>query len=373
MSLNHDELKQQIEMVCIERGLEPDEVMKAVEQAIASAYRKEVGDKDKNYEAEFNYTTAKYSIYEVTSIVDEVLSPTREIDIVEARLYNPAAEVGDKIRKEEVIDNEINFGRIASQVARQVMFQSINSIRHSKVLQKFKDRVGDVVNVEVDYFKKGGYIVKLGQTTGFLGKENLLPIDRFKAGQVIKALIVDIVEDNRGNSRVVLTRTTPEFVKAIIKNEIPEVDSGIVNIDKIVREPGSRTKLLVSASDDESVDPVGTILGKKNIRIINIMREISPSMQEKIDVIENNPEDLELMIMDSLEPAEIDRVEILAGERKANIYCYPEEAALAVGRGGVNIRLAGELLEYELNIVTIDGEQATGGPEIIADDEYGDN
>lgn len=369
MSVNQEELRQQIEMVCIERGLEPDEVMKAMEQAIASAYRKELGDKDKNYEAEFDLNHQKYTIYEVQTIVDEVENPLKELTLVDARLYDPNAEAGGKVRKQVMIDQEVAFGRIASQVARQVMFQSINSIRHSKVLQKFKDRIGDIVSVEVDYFKRGGYIVKLAQTTGYLSKEHLLPIDRFKPGQVVKALIVDINEDNRGNSRVLLSRTDNDFVKAIIRNEVPEVESGIVTIDKIVREPGSRTKVLVSSQDDENLDPVGTILGKKNVRITNIIREISTTMQEKVDIIENNPEDQELMIMDALEPAEIDHVDIDNENRTAKVYCYQDEAALAVGRGGVNIKLAGELLEYELSIITMDESQAPNGPAILTEEE----
>lgn len=369
MSFNPEELKQQIEMVCIERGLEPDEVIRAMEQAIASAYRKELGDKEKNYEAEFDMNTGKYNLFEYQTIMDEVLSPIKELSLVDARLYNPNAEVGDKIRKEVTIEHEVDFGRIASQVARQVMFQAINSIRHTKLLQKFKDRIGDVVSIEIDYFKRGGYIVKLGQTSGFLSKENLLPIDRFKPGQVIKALIVDINEDNRGNSRVVLSRTDPNFVAAIIKNEVPEVEAGLVNLDKIVREPGIRTKILVSAAEDENIDPVGTILGKKNVRITSIMREISTTMQEKIDIIESNPEDLELMIMDALEPSEIDRVDIDNENYTATVYCYPEEAALAVGRGGFNIKLAGELLNYKLTVATLDPNEISNGPAIVSLDD----
>jgi N utilization substance protein A len=369
MSINYEELKQQIEMVCIERGLEPEEVLKAIEQAIASAYRKEFGDKDKNYEAEFDTIKGAYAVYEVQTIVENVEFPIRELSLVEARLFNPQAEMDDKIKTKVDMEKEVEFGRIASQVARQVLFQSINAIRHTKVLQKFKDRIGEAVSVEVDYFKRGGYIVKLGQTTGYLSKENLMPIDRFKPGQVVRALIVDINEDNRGNSRVVLSRTDLGFVLAIIKTEVPEVESGIVVIDKIVRKPGSRTKLLVSAPEDEGIDPVGTLLGKKNVRIVNIMREISSTMQEKLDIVENNPEDLELMLMDALEPAEIERVDIDLENRIANVSCYPEEAALAVGRGGDNIKLASELLNFEIKINTLEDQPVqNSGPSIVADE-----
>lgn len=351
----------------MERGLEPGEVIKAIEQTIASAYRKEFGEKDKFYEANFDLNTGKYSLYEITDIVETVENPFKEISIIDARLYNPKAQIGDVIRKEEVIDNEIAFGRIASQIARQVMFQSINSMRHSKVLQKFKERVGDVVNLEIDYFKKGGYVVKLAQTSSFLSKENLLPIDRFKPGQIVKALVAEISEDEKGNSRILLSRTHSDFIIAIIRNEVPEVESGLVVIDKIVREPGSRSKILVSAAEGENLDPVGAILGRKNVRIINIMREISTVMQEKVDIIENNPEDMELMVMDSLEPAEIERVELDTQNRVAQVFCYQEEAALAVGRGGVNIKLASLLLDYKLDLQTINEEESQ--VEIIADEE----
>jgi N utilization substance protein A len=366
MSINQDELKQQIDMICLERGLEPGEVISAIEKAIASAYRKEMGEKEKEYQAEFDFATGKYNLYEVTEIVEEPEDEFKQISLIDARLYNPEAKIGDIIKKQILVENEVAFGRIASQVARQVLFQSINSIRHSKILQKYKDRIGDIVSVEVDYFKKGGYVVKLDKTNGFLHKDHLLPIDRFKPGQIIKALIVDIDEDSKGNSKILLSRTDPNFVLAIIKNEVPEVDSDLVNIEKIVREPGSRTKILVSANEEDNIDPVGAILGRKNTRITNIMREINSQMKEKLDIIEYNPDDLELMIMDSLEPAEIERVEVDEQNRTAKVYCYPEEAALAVGRGGINIKLASKLLEYELEIQTLEGEKSEEtSPEII--------
>ncbi len=374
MSTHLEDIKQHIELLCIERNLEADEVMKAIEIAIAAAYRKEFGERDKAYDAKFNEDTGKYSVYQTWTVVDptkierdedyegepgDLKNPEKELSIVEARLSNPEAQEGDVIRKELVIDDEVNFGRIASQVAKQVLFQTINNARHSKILQQFKDKVGDIVTVEIDFFRKGGYLVKIGQTVGFINRDNLLPIDKFKPGQMVRALILDINEDDRGNSRVVLSRTHTDFVKAIIAKEVPEVASGIVFIDKIVREAGSRTKLLVSAKEGENVDPVGTILGRKNVRLINIMREISTSLQEKIDVIEYRDGDLEGMIMDALEPAEIDRVELNEARDHADVFCYPEEASLAVGKRGVNIRLATDLLNVELNIETLEEEDVT--------------
>jgi transcription termination/antitermination protein NusA len=365
------ELKQQIELLCIERGLEPNEVMKAIETAIAAAYRKEFGDKDKNYEANFDQDTGKYSVFQTVLVVEEVEDEGKEVSLMEIRLSNPNARLGDEIKTEMVTHNDVHFGRIASQVAKQVMFQAINNVRHTKILQQFKDKIGDVVTVEVDCFRKGGYMVKLGQTLGFINRDNILPIDKFKPGQLIKALVADISEDERGNSRILLSRSHPDFVRAVIANEVPEVASGIVIINKIVREAGSRSKIMVSTNEEENVDPVGTILGRKNVRLVNIMREISISMQEKIDVIEFQPNDLEGMIMDALEPAEIDRVEVDREERSANVYCYAEEASLAVGKRGVNIRLASELLDYSLTLKTIDSVEQKENPTMVSDEEEG--
>lgn len=352
MTYDQSATKEQIDIICQEKGLDPSEIIKAIENSIASAYRKEFGDRDKAYESKFDLQTGKYTVYEVHFIVDEVLNPSQQITLMEARLKNPSANIGDTIKIELDTDKDLGFGRIASQIAKQVLLQSINNARHSKILQKFKNKIGDIVTVEVDYFHKGGYQVKLDQTFGFISKENILPVDRFKSGTLIKALVVNIEDDHRGNSKMLLSRSHPDFVRAIIKNEIPEVESGMVTIDKIVREAGTRTKILVSSVEDD-IDPVGAILGKKNMRIINILRQISMTMSEKLDIIENQPDDLEIMVMDALEPAEIERVEFLEDGKSVNIYCYREEAALAVGRGGSNIRLAGQLLDLDLNIVNL--------------------
>lgn len=366
------ELKQQIELVCIERGLDQEEVIKAMEIAIASAYRKEFGDKEKLYEAEFDLDNGKYIVYETFNIVDEVLSPAKEVSVVEARLSDTSAKVGDVIRNKVEDERNVAFGRIATQVAKQVLVQAISNVRHTKVLKRFKDKIGDVVNVEVDYFRKGGYVVKLAQTTGYIGKEHLSPVDRFKPGQMIKALIVDIIEDDRKGSRVILSRTAPEFVTAIIKQEVPEVESDVVLIKKVVREPGSRSKIMVAVNEDENqdIDPVGTILGRRNVRILNIMREISTSLQEKVDVVEYQSDNLEEMIMDALEPAEIEDIEFTKneeGEEIVNVYCYAEDASLAVGKRGVNVRLASDLLDLNIKVHTIEGESEEKGPEILVE------
>lgn len=359
MPFNLSDLQEQIDLLGIEIGLQPEEIIKSIGISLAGAYRKEFGDKDKAYDGEFNNVTGKYTVYEVTNVVEEVINPAREMTLVEARLNDPNAQIGDSLKKVQITDSDLNFGRIAAQVAKQVLRQSINNVKHSKILQQFKDKIGDVINVEIDFSRKGGYIVKFAQTTGFLAKENLIPTDRFKPGQSVKALIVEISEDERGNSRLVLSRSHPDFIRAIIAKEVPEVEAGIVVIDKIAREAGVRSKILVSAPEDENIDPVGTILGRKNVRIINIMREISVSMTEKLDVVENRPDEIEEMIMDALEPAEIESIDFSKEDNRVNVFCYPEEASLAVGRKGVNVRLASELLDLEISINAIEEKTDT--------------
>lgn len=363
---NPEDLRELIKIISIERGLSPEEVIDALEVAIASAYRKEFGNREKIYQAEFDPETLKYEIFEIQQVVEQVTNPAQQLSLLEARLSNPKAQIGDIIKTPIDREREIEFGRIASQIAKQVMLQTIKGVIHTKLLQGFKDKIGEVVTVIVDYYHKGGYMVKLGQASGYISKEHLLPTDRFKPGTAIKALIVNIIKDIRGNSRVILSRTSNDFIKALIKSEIPEVEAEIVRIDKVARIPGVRTKILVS-SQEEDIDPVGSILGKKNMRIINILRQISTSMQEKIDVIENRPDDLPTMIMDALEPAVIDRVEVEPGGKKAKVYCSKDQAALAVGKQGVNIRLASELLsDIELSLVIAEDNKESQ-PAILVD------
>ena len=370
-----NELVEQIKSFVNERGLSYEEVMVAIERAIAGAYRREFGDKDKSYIAEFNPDTNKYHVYETMRIVDSVENPLREISIVDARLDNPQALVGDDIKHDLEVEKEVGFGRIASQVAKQVLVYTVNNFRHTKVLTKYKDFVGKIVPVEVDAFKRGGYLVKIGhgneQTMGYIMREDLLITDRFKPGQIIKVLIKDITEDENKSSKIQMTRSAPEFVTAIIAKEVPEVENGLVKIDKIVREPGNRTKLLVSVEEAEDLDPVGTILGRRNVRLLNIMREISTSLSEKIDVIENQPNNLEEMVMDALEPAQVERVEFGETEdgfKLATVYCLSDEASLAVGRRGANVRLAGQLLGIEIKIQSLDSEEVQGTrPEIVVE------
>lgn len=378
-------LLEQIKAFCQERGLEYDEVMVAIERAIAGAYRKEFGDKDKVYQAEYDIATNNYKVFEIIKVVSEMTemsNPKREITLVSARLESPTAQVDDEIKRDIHVEKEVGFGRIASQVAKQVLIYTINNFKHARVLAKFKDYIGKIVNVEIDAFKRGGYLVKIGhageQTIGYITREDLLPVDHFKPGQIIKALIVDITEDENKASRVHLSRSNKDFIRAIIAKEVPEVDAGLVEITKIVREGGNRTKLLVKVSENEDssdLDPVGTILGRRNVRLLNIMREISPTLQEKIDVIEYQPDDLETMVADALEPAEIERIEFTTspeGKTIANVYCLAEEASLAVGKRGANVRLAADLLDIEIIIHSIDHNNSqpsftNNGPAIITE------
>jgi transcription termination/antitermination protein NusA len=353
MTPNISDIKSQIEQICVEKGLSYDEVISAIEKSIASAYRKELGDKDKSYTCEFDLNEGSYKIFENVTIVDEIAFPMREKTLAEARLFDPQAQTGDVITTQVQVADKIAFGRIASQVARQVMVQSVNLARNSKILKDYRDKVGQLVNIEIDYMKKAGFMVKMGQVTIFMNQDQFLPGEKLRPGQIIKAVIQDIREDEQGNTKITLSRTHTDFILAILRQEIPEYEAGMVVIKNIAREAGARTKILVDVADEDSnIDPVGTFLGKRNMRIISIMREISPSMQEKIDIIEYDPENIPLMIMDALEPAEIQTVEIVDSEKRlANVYCSKTSAQLAVGKRGVNIRLASKLTDYTIQVI----------------------
>ena len=201
MSVDISQLKEEINYICNEKGLDPEEVIKAIEKAIASAYRKEFGNPLKTYSCTFNVNTGKYTVFEEVKIIDEdteqgqALVAEKETTLSQARLYNPKAQVGDVIKTEVIVTDEVDFGRIASQIGRQVLMQSINASKHTRLLKEYKNKVGELVNIEIDYPKKNGYIVKLGQTTTFLGHEALAANDRFRPGQMVKAVILSIREE----------------------------------------------------------------------------------------------------------------------------------------------------------------------------------
>jgi transcription termination/antitermination protein NusA len=349
------EVSQQIDYFCAERGLDRDEVLSAIENAVAAAYRKDFGDREKAYLAEFDPDSDSYKIYQTITVVDEVKYPEREISLVQARLENPDAEIEQTFKTEISKEKQVSFGRVASQIAGQVFKQTVNSIKHSKMLGAFKDKVGEIVTGEIERFSRGGYWVTVGGANAFLAQSEVLSGERFKPGQLVKAVILSINEFKFGSSHIILSRVSPDFVIALMKQEIPELAAGTVLIDKIVRDPGIRTKVLVSAQDENStLDPVGTCLGRKNTRILNVLRELHPSQLEKIDIILNTPEDLEGLVAASLEPAEVEDVEIDLENKSAKVYCYEEEASVAIGRRGGNINLAGKLLNLQITLVTID-------------------
>jgi transcription termination/antitermination protein NusA len=355
MQIQNIELKQAVELLCAERGITPEDVTAAIESGIAKAYRKDLGDNEKAYEAEYDLTTNRYKIFEVITVTDEVdeegnvYNPGKELTLMAARLSDPNAFIGQTYKT--LVDDEdklLEFGRVASGIAKQSFEQYIRSIRHAKVLKEYKEKVGELITVEIDYFKKNGYYVKLGTTTAFLGQDSLMPNDKFKPGEFIKVCVDSITEDPKLGSKIVLKRNSAGFVVALINIEIPEVSNGQIEIVKAVREAGLRTKILVQKEDyDSTIDPVGTILGRKEMRILNIMRELNVNLQERIDIIEVN-ENQDEMIKDALEPARITRIE--RTEEAIICHCEKQDAALAVGKRGVNVRLASQLLEVELKI-----------------------
>lgn len=361
MQVNNTELKQAMELLCAERGITMEDVVEAIEVGIAKAYRKDFGALEKAYEAEYDIMTNTYKIFEIVTVVDdvneegEVHNPERELTVMQAKLSDPKAELG-KIYKTEIDkDKLLSFGRVASGIAKQSFDQYIRNVRHAKVLKDYKEKIGELINVEIDYFKKNGYYVKLGTTSAFLDPDSLMPNDNFKPGEFIKVYVDNIIEDPKLGSRIVLKRNTPEFVVALIKKEIPEVASGDIEILKAVREAGLRTKILVQKEDPESeIDPVGTIIGRKQIRMVNLMRELNINMSERIDVIEQN-DDLDIMIRDTLEPARINNIEHTS-KNLIICYCDKSEAPLAVGKFGVNVRLASKLLGKELKIQVPEAE-----------------
>jgi N utilization substance protein A len=276
------------------------------------------------------------------------------IMIEDARLIKGGAELGEELVF--ALDAKDDYGRIAAQTAKQVIIQKIREAEKSSVLDEFAERGEEIVTGVIQRIERGNIFVDLGRATGLLGYEDQIPGERYRTGERIRSYLYSVEESPRGiNLR--LSRAHPNFVRALFALEAPEVASGIVELKEIAREAGSRTKIAVH-SNDEHVDPVGSCVGQRGVRVATVISELGG---EKIDVIEWSP-DAEKFIADALSPAKVKSVILNAEERQATIEVMPDQLSLAIGRGGQNVRLAAKLSGYRIDIKSGEGEEFTAEP-----------
>lgn len=333
-----------MDQICEEKGIPKEEVIKTIEAAIAAAYRKDYGKKGQNIEAEFEVGTGKTRLFELQEVVEEVTKPKRELTVEEAQEIKKGAELGDVIRT-EVTPDEIEFGRIASQTAKQVITQRLREAERNVIFDNFKDQEGEVVNGVVQRIEKSTIFVDLGQATGVLFPSEQIREEHYDIGQRIKVYVVSVNQSQKG-PEILLSRTHPDIVRKLFELEVPEIASGAVEIMAIAREAGSRSKVAVRTTQEE-IDPVGACVGQRGTRVQTIINELSG---EKIDIIEWDENPVRF-ITNALSPAKIISVKLNEDDKHAEVEVAEDQLSLAIGKGGQNVRLAVKLSGWNIDVV----------------------
>jgi N utilization substance protein A len=318
-------------------------MMKVVEDLFKTILRKKYGSDD-NFDVIVNAEKGDLEIIRRRMIVEdgEVNDPLAEIAYTDAAKIEPDFEVGEELYEEVDI---LDFGRRAILAAKQTLASRINDLKKNVLIKKYDDRIGEIISAEVyQVWKKEVLLIDEEGNELILPKSEQIPQDYFKKGENIRAVIARVDMKNN-NPVIILSRTSPLFLAKLLEIEVPEIFDGLISIKKIVRDPGDRAKVAVESYDDR-IDPVGACVGMKGSRIHGIVRELK---NENIDVI-NFTTNTQLLIQRSLTPAKISYMELDNDKKQANVYLKPDQVSLAIGRRGVNIKLACELTGYEIDV-----------------------
>jgi transcription termination/antitermination protein NusA len=340
--LNLKQLTLAVRTIADEKNLPEETVMSVIEQAIAAAWRRDNGERDQEVRSEFNVNDGTAVVYVGREVVEAVGSEAHEISLEDARKVKADAEIGDIIEESHEVTG---FGRVAAQTAKQVVLQRLREAEREVVLAEYEDKIGTVVNGTVQRVEPRVVRVEVGKANGIIPQSEQIQGEYYSVGSRIKVLIKDIERDNRG-PQLILSRGNESFIEYLFRQEVPELETGAVEIKAIAREAGRRTKLAV-ASTVPGVDPVGTFVGGHGTRVQAVMNEVGD--QEKIDIITFD-ESPEQFIKNALSPAEVSKVEIKEADKRATVYVNEDQQSIAIGRGGQNVRLASRLTGYELDI-----------------------
>ena len=321
-----------------ERGLEKEKIIEIVCEGVLAAYEKKYPELD--LEVGFNQKAGTAEIFAKKEVVRSVKDEDSEISHRRAKTVNTKAKVGDVLK----VPFDRKIGRIEVATAKQIIANKIREIEQLAVYNEYKDKEGTVITGMAHKRERGGVVVKIGDVMAILPRMNLIPNENIRVGYPVRALLREVSSISRGGYQLFLDRTSPDFVKKLIGLEIPEVFEGLVEIKRIVRAPGYKTKVIV-VSHSKEIDPVGTCVGVGGARIKPILKELGT---EKIDLIEwtENAEDL---VKESLKPAEIDKVEI-TDESLATVWLAQDQRSLAIGKMGKNIILASKLTGVEIQL-----------------------
>ena len=341
------DIKQMITMVhsiADEKNLSEDEVMQAVEAAIAAAWRRDNGTREMNVRAELNREdgTAKVIVH-----YDVVEAPEGmgQITLEEAKKIDKKALLGGVIEQEFEAKS---FGRVAAQTAKQVLLQKLREFERETMANEYGNKIGKIITGTVIRVESRVIRLDLGHGEGIMPGSEQIPGEHLVTGSRIRALLKNIDRDSNRGPTIILSRADAQFVKLLFLQEVPEIETGTVEIKAIAREAGRRTKIAVYSSSSD-IDPVGTFVGTKGVRVQAVMNEIGDT--EKIDIITYD-HDIRNYIANALSPAEISRIDVNESDKTATVYVTEAQQSVAIGRQGQNVRLASQLTGYDIDIVT---------------------
>ncbi len=339
----NQELKIILDQLELEKNIDRESLLEAIRSAIEAAARKEIGQKAKVI-VELVPETLEFKVFEIRNVVEEVEEPATQISLKEALQLNPEVAVGDCLK----VPTELSeFRRIAAQTAKNVIIQKIKEAEKEHVYSEFKQREGDLVTGVVKRISKGEIIVSLGKVDAILPAKEQTPGEIFRPNDKIKAYIlkVDKKDKNRKAPVIILSRATPNLVRTLFENEVPEIYEGIVEIKAVARDPGKRSKIAV-LSHDPAVDPVGACVGLKGARVRAIVEELGG---EKIDIIEWSDDPAELCVR-ALNPADILEVSVDKKRKVITVVVPHDQLSLAIGKHGQNARLTSRIVGWNIDI-----------------------
>ena len=340
-AIDNKELILALEELEKEKGIEKAYLLESIETALVTAYKKNF-DSLENVKVVMDQDTGATHVYSVKDVVDKVEDSALQVSVEQAKKINKGLEEGDKVEIEIVPKD---FGRIAAQTAKQVIIQKLREAERNIVYTEFNDRKGEIVSGLVQKADKNIVVLDLGKLEGIMPTKEQIPTERYRVNDKIKGYVLDVERGEKGAPQVIVSRSHPDFVRKLLEFEIPEIYEGLIEIKSVSRDPGYRSKVAVY-SPDENIDPVGSCVGQKGVRIQNVINELNG---EKIDVIEWNP-DPAIFISAALLPAKIMAVDIKEEEKFAQVIVPDDQLSLAIGKSGQNARLAARLTNWKIDI-----------------------
>ena len=340
-AIDNKELILALEDLEKEKGIKKEYLLESIEAALVTAYKRNF-DALENVKVVMDKQTGATYVYSIKEVVERANDPVQEISLDEAKKINKSIQIGDNVEIEIVPKN---FGRIAAQTAKQVIVQKIREAEREILYNDYSDKKGEIVSGPIQKAERGIVVMDLGKLEGVMPLKEQVPTENYNVNDKIKAYVVDVEKGEKGAPQVIVSRSHPDFVRKLLEFEIPEIYEGLIEIKSVSRDPGKRSKVAVY-SQDPNIDPVGSCVGQRGIRIQNVINELHG---EKIDVIEWNP-DISIYIAAALLPAKIMAVDSKEDEKFAQVIVPDDQLSLAIGKAGQNARLAAKLTNWKIDI-----------------------